>query len=157
MHSLRILIPLPPFVIPNLTFESVLRTTQRQTGFVEIRLPNVDRVPNIDKWVSHLELSIPGGAPAEGITYLTFFFHETDEWGILCNILQKKISGQLKSGHQRSNGQLPRLANYVTRHSHCQFLNHKKQSRIGWDMAKNIFLCNLNVCPFCFHHISAKS
>ena len=31
-----------------------------------------------------------------------------------------------------------------------QSLNHKQQSRIGWDMAKNIFICNLNVCPFCF-------
>ena len=39
----------------------------------------------------------------------------------------------------------------------CQSLNHKKQSRIGWDMAKNIFIHNLNVCPFCFRHISAKS
>ena len=33
----------------------------------------------------------------------------------------------------------------------------KKRSRIGWDIAKNIFIRNLNVCPFCFRHISAKS
>ena len=39
----------------------------------------------------------------------------------------------------------------------CRSLNHKKRSRIGWDIAKNTFICNSNVCPFCFHHISAKS
>ena len=38
-----------------------------------------------------------------------------------------------------------------------RFLNRKKRSRIGWDMAKNIFICNSNVCPFCFCHISVKS
>ena len=32
----------------------------------------------------------------------------------------------------------------------------KKQTRIGWDMAKNIFICISNVCPFCFCHMSAK-
>jgi len=36
-------------------------------------------------------------------------------------------------------------------------LNHQKQSRIGWDMAKNIFICNSNICPFRFCHISVKS
>ena len=39
----------------------------------------------------------------------------------------------------------------------CWSLNHKKWSRIGWDIAKNIFIHNLNVCPFRFRHISAKS
>ena len=39
----------------------------------------------------------------------------------------------------------------------CQSLNHKKQSRIGWDIAKNIFVRNSNVCPFHFRHISTKS
>ena len=33
----------------------------------------------------------------------------------------------------------------------------KKWSRIGWDMSKNIFIRNSNICPFHFCHISAKS
>ena len=39
----------------------------------------------------------------------------------------------------------------------CRSLNDKKRSIIGWDMAKNIFIRNSNVCPFHFPHISAKS
>ena len=47
-------------------------------------------------------------------------------------------------------------------YSHTNLLNfwsfnHRKWWRIGWDMVKNIFIHNSNICPFCFPHISTKS
>ena len=76
-------------------------------------LPDLDRLQNIDKLVSHFKLSMLGGTPAEGITYLTFSpMKQTSE--AYCTVFcKKKKAGQLKSGLQRSNGQLHDQAQYV--------------------------------------------
>ena len=73
---------------------------------VEIRLPDLDRLPNIDKSVWHFKSSMLGGTPAEVITYLTFFFSWNGQVRHTVQYSAKKIAGQLESGLQRSNGQL---------------------------------------------------
>ena len=74
---------------------------------VEIRLPDLDRLPNIDKSVWHFKLSMLGGAPAGGITYPTFFFmKQTSE--VYCTVFcKKKLRDSLNPG---SRGQ---MANYL--------------------------------------------
>ena len=51
------------------------------------------------------------------------------------------------SGHET---RLPNTSP-ITYSLNIQFLNYPKWSRIGWDMAKNIFVHNSNICHFCFH------
>ena len=75
-----------------------------------------------------------------------------------CEVCQK-IKKPKKTGLDRlqPDFRLVMVGPYLrTFFPNCRPLNHKKRPRIGWDMAKNISICNSNVCPFRFGHISAK-